>query len=75
VQTLLVDKDKSIPISYIMLLRGEQWMAYDVVAEGVSLVRNYMEQFREIIKKDGYAGLVKQIEEKIDYIENESKSS
>jgi phospholipid transport system substrate-binding protein len=75
VQTLLVDKAKSIPVSYIMLLRDEQWMAYDVVVEGVSLVRNYMEQFREIIKKDGYAGLVKQIEEKIDYIENESKSS
>jgi len=75
VQTLLVDKAKSIPVSYIMLLRGEQWMAYDVVVEGVSLVRNYMEQFQEIIRKDGYAGLVKQIEEKIDHIEKENKGS
>ena len=61
VQTLLVDKGKTIPVSYIMLLRGEQWMAYDVVIEGVSLVRNYMEQFKEILTKEGYAGLVKQI--------------
>jgi len=75
VQTLLVDKAKSIPVSYIMLLHGEQWMAYDVVVEGVSLVRNYMEQFREIIRKDGYADLVKQIEEKIDHIEKNSKGS
>jgi phospholipid transport system substrate-binding protein len=75
VQTLLVDKAKSIPVSYIMLLRGEQWMAYDVVVEGVSLVRNYMEQFQEIVRKDGYAGLVKQIEEKIDHIEKENKGA
>jgi len=73
VQTLLVDKEKSVSVSYIMLLRGEQWMAYDVVVEGVSLIRNYMEQFREILKKDGYAGLVKQVKEKIKQIENEKK--
>lgn len=75
VQTLLVDKSKSIPVSYIMLLQGEQWMAYDVVVEGVSLVRNYMEQFQEIIRKDEYAGLVQQIKEKIDHIEKENKGS
>jgi phospholipid transport system substrate-binding protein len=71
VQTLLVDKDKSVAVSYIMLLRGDQWMAYDVVVEGVSLIRNYMEQFKEILKKDGYAGLVRQVKEKINQIENE----
>lgn len=73
VQTLLVDKNRSIPISYIMLLRGDQWMAYDVVVEGVSLVRNYMEQFSEILRKDGYSGLIKQIEDKIADLEREIK--
>lgn len=75
VQTLLMDKGKSIPISYIMLLRDQQWMAYDVVVEGVSLVRNYMEQFKEILHKDGYSGLVKQLEEKIVEIEKDKISS
>jgi len=75
VQTLLVDKGKTIPVSYVMLLRGDQWMAYDVVIEGVSLVRNYMEQFKEILTKDGYAGLVKQIKEKIAQIEKEQQKS
>lgn len=75
VQTLLVDKDKSIPVSYIMLLRGQDWMAYDIVVEGVSLVRNYMEQFNEILRKDGYPGLIKQIEEKIVQFEQETKRS
>ena len=75
VQTLLVDKDKSIPVSYIMLLQGQDWMAYDIVVEGVSLVRNYMEQFSEILRKEGYPGLVKQIEEKIVQFEQETKRS
>lgn len=75
VQTLLVDKDKSVSVSYIMLLRGDQWMAYDVVVEGVSLIRNYMEQFKEILKKDGYAGLVRQVKEKVDQIEKEKKGN
>ena len=71
VKTELIDKDKSIPVSYIMLLKGDQWMIYDVVVEGVSLVRNYMEQFREILRKEEYSGLVKQIEDKIKELENE----
>lgn len=75
VQTLLVDKNKSIPVFYIMLLRGDQWMAYDVVVEGVSLIRNYMEQFSEILRKDGYPGLVKQIEQKIAELEKGIKKT
>ena len=75
VQTLLVDKDKSIPVSYIMLLKGDQWMAYDVVVEGVSLIRNYMEQFNEILRKDGYPGLVTQIRQKIVELEKNGTRS
>jgi len=46
-------------------------MAYDVVVEGVSLIRNYMEQFRQILRKEKYSGLVKQIKEKIKELDNE----
>lgn len=69
VETELVDKDVVLPVSYIMILKGSDWMAYDIVVEGVSLIRNYMEQFREIIRKDGYASLVKQIEDKVRELE------
>ena len=75
VQTLLVDKDRSIPVSYILVLRGDQWMAYDVVVEGVSLVRNYMEQFKEILQKEEYAGLIQQIQSKISQFEQQHKQS
>jgi len=73
VQTLLVDQNRSIPVSYILLLQGEQWMAYDVVVEGVSLVRNYMEQFKEILHKEGYSGLVDQIQGKIKDLEKQQE--
>ncbi len=71
VKTELVDKNKTIPVSYIMLLEGDQWMVYDVVVEGVSLIRNYMEQFREILRKGQYSGLVKQIEKKVKELQDE----
>jgi phospholipid transport system substrate-binding protein len=70
VDTQLVDKDVVIPVSYIMILKGSDWVGYDIVVEGVSLIRNYMEQFREIIRKDGYPSLVKQIEDKVQKLES-----
>jgi len=75
VQTVLVDGDQSYNVSYIMQLRQGQWMAYDIVAENVSLVRNYMEQFREILRRHGYEGLVRQIEEKIHELESELRAT
>lgn len=65
VKTLLVSGDKQIPVSYIMQLKGDQWKVYDIVIEGVSLVRNYLVQFQEILRKDDFAGLTKQLETKI----------
>lgn len=75
VQTLLVDNQRTIPISYILLLKGEEWMAYDIVVEGVSLVRNYMEQFQQILSKEGYPALLDQIKSKISQLEQQVKRS
>jgi phospholipid transport system substrate-binding protein len=71
VQTLLVDADKTIPVSYIMILKGDTWMAYDIVVEGVSLVRNYMEQIRGILRDDKFSGLISQLKKKIKQLEDE----
>ena len=55
-----------------MVLKGGEWMTYDVVVEGVSLIRNYLEQFRDILRNDGYTGLVKQVQDKISELEKEN---
>lgn len=53
------------PIEYRMQkAKGDDWMVYDVVIEGVSLVKNYRDQFDAIIAKSGYEGLIKEIKSK-----------
>jgi phospholipid transport system substrate-binding protein len=47
-----------------MTAKADKWMVYDINIEGVSLVRNYMEQFKSILRNDKFDGLVKLLEEK-----------
>jgi phospholipid transport system substrate-binding protein len=65
VNTDIVGSDTLIAVSYIMILKDDMWMVYDIIIEGVSLVRNYMEQFKGILRKEGYASLLKQVEDKV----------
>jgi phospholipid transport system substrate-binding protein len=64
VSTQIEDNGQLIPIDYIMTKKDAKWMVYDVNIEGVSLVRNYMEQFKSILRRDKFDGLVKLLEEK-----------
>ena len=65
VTTTLTDRNGTITVSYIMMLKNDEWRVYDIVVEGVSLVRNYMSQFKEILRKEGYSSLLKQVENKV----------
>ena len=65
VQTKLVTKGGSdIPIEYRMHKKGERWLVYDVIIEGVSLVANYRTQFNKIIQTSSYQELVKKMKTK-----------
>jgi phospholipid transport system substrate-binding protein len=64
INTQVVMKDKTIPINYVMI-KHDQWLVYDVVIEGVSLVKNYRSQFQKILSKDTPEGLLKRIHDKI----------
>jgi phospholipid transport system substrate-binding protein len=64
VSTLIEDNGVQIPVHYIMSLEDGKWMVYDINIEGVSLVRNYMEQFRSIIRTEKFEGLIKVLEDK-----------
>jgi len=64
VTTLIEDQGVKMPVHYIMQKTGNKWMVYDINIEGVSLIRNYTEQFRSILKQKDYEGLIKTIEEK-----------
>ncbi len=73
VRTAIQFKNGSVPIFYIMQLKDSEWMAYDLVVENISLVRNYMEQLRSILQKNGFDGLMKQISDKIDQLKATKK--
>jgi phospholipid transport system substrate-binding protein len=50
-----------IPADYRMLRRGDRWLIYDVLVEGVSLVANYRTQFNRIIETSSYDELVRRM--------------
>jgi phospholipid transport system substrate-binding protein len=65
VQTKLLTKSGSeIPIEYRMHRKGDRWLVYDVIIEGVSLVANYRTQFNKIIQTDSYQALIKKMKNK-----------
>ena len=40
------------------------WLVYDVVIDGTSIVRNYRAQFGRIIRDNAYAGLVEKMKQR-----------
>lgn len=68
VDTKVVTTDVEIPVQYKLLNRGGTWMAYDVVIEGVSLVRNYRDSYKDIVSREGMDGLLAKMEQKIEEI-------
>ena len=56
--TILTAGQGEIPVDYRMLRRGDRWVVYDVLIEGVSLVANYRAQFNKIIQTSSYQALV-----------------
>ena len=54
-------RDAPATVEYRLLHKAGDWKVYDIVIEGVSLVNNYRTQFNNIVVKDSYAGLVKQM--------------
>ena len=52
------------PLEYRMERSADDWKVYDVVIEGVSLVKNYRDQFDEIIGKSSFQELLKKIKMK-----------
>jgi phospholipid transport system substrate-binding protein len=53
-----------IPINYRMSNKTGDWLVYDVVVEGVSLVRNYRSQFAQVLKKEPIGTLITTLREK-----------
>jgi phospholipid transport system substrate-binding protein len=66
VQSYLQTSDgKKIPLFYRLTDKSGSWKVYDVIIEGVSMVKNYRTQFREILAKDPPEKLLQILRDKV----------
>jgi len=65
VESFIVRTDLEIPVIYRLRQHGDNWLVYDVVIEGVSIVRNYRTSFASLVKKQGIDGLLASLEKKL----------
>lgn len=66
VRTRLVSDKLNIPMDYRLIKKDGDWYAYDIIVDGVSLVRNYRSQFVSIIRSSSYQELVRRLKERSD---------
>lgn len=65
VQTRVLTKSADIPIYYRVYLKDGRWRVYDVIIEGISLIKNYRTQFREILANNPPEEVLKILREKV----------
>lgn len=62
-------QNKTFSVVYRLQQKGEKWLIYDVVAENVSMVRNYRNQFSRILAKSSYEDLAQALRRKIQQLD------
>jgi len=64
VQTKVMSPKIEVPLDYRLMRKSSRWMVYDVVIDGVSLVKNFRGQFNRIIKGSSFQGLLDKLRDK-----------
>ncbi len=72
VRTSIVQKTgENVPVFYRMINKGKGWYVYDVVIEGISLVKNYRSQFDDMLRKSTFQEFLQKLEEKVNELKTE----
>ena len=58
-------RNEELPIFYRLKKKNGEWLVYDIIIEGVSIVKNYYAQFQDVLKRSSYETLVQRLKEKI----------
>ncbi len=65
IDAIACTEQKEIPLSFRMLIKENgEWQVYDVLIEGISLVKNYRTQFTELLLTKSPSEVAQIIEEK-----------
>lgn len=71
-KVFIPSQNLNITLNYKLKKEEAGWRIFDIVVDGASLVDNYKYQFDKIIGKEGYPGLVKRMETKLQDLEKKS---
>lgn len=63
-----------VPVAYRMMPKNGTWCVYDVLIEGVSLVKNYRTQFQDILARGNAAELIARVKSKVAELKAKQKS-
>ncbi len=66
VETIVTYNNKEIPITYRLYKKGDTWRGYDVLVEGISLIKNYRTQFNELMSREKPADVIKLVKRKLE---------
>ena len=69
VKTEVVRKNGSINVDYKLIESPSEWRVYDIVIEGVSLIKNYRSQFGKVIHNDSFDTLMDKLNAKVKELE------
>ena len=75
VKSIMVGKKTEISMDYRLMKKGDDWKAYDVLIDGISLVQSYRGQFTAILRASSYEHLVQMLRDKIAQYNVKTKSS
>ena len=61
---VIINKETQIPVLYLFTKKQGNWLAVDIAIEGVSLVKNYRAQFKEILANSSFKELITKLKSK-----------
>lgn len=64
IQMDFLAKGKAYPVAFRLLVKDDRWVVYDVNIEGISMIRNYRDQFRDILVNGSAEVLISRVEAK-----------
>jgi phospholipid transport system substrate-binding protein len=64
IETRVVQPNRTIPMAYRLKQTDKGWRVYDVIIEGVSLVKNYRSQFTEIMVNGTPEDLIRAVQQR-----------
>lgn len=68
---IVTSRGNDVPVSYRVLQKGDDWLVYDIIIEGVSMVNNYRSQIGSILDRSSYDELIAKLKLKINANESE----